>query len=143
MIGPPDSAFVIQLACFAVLYLVLKWGVFDPGLRVLEARRRRIEGPLAEAERLRREGAEMQAKYEATLEAARASARADVEVIRRNAEVEEERVIEQARADAAEIVRTVKESLAREVESARATMARHAAEISVEAAEKMLGRAVR
>jgi F-type H+-transporting ATPase subunit b len=143
MIGPPDVAFVIQLGCFLVLYLVLKWGVFDPALRLITARRRAIDGPLAEAERLRREAAEMHAHYEATLEAARVSARKEIDDIRRRAEAEDERLLEQVRAETADMVAKVRETLAREVESARASMVRHAAEISLEAAEKVLGRSLR
>jgi F-type H+-transporting ATPase subunit b len=143
MVGPPDVGFVIQLGCFLVLYLVLKWGVFDPALEVITARRRAIEGSLAEAERLRREAAEMHSRYEATLEAARASARKEIDTMRRHAEAEDERLLEQVRTETAGMVAKVRETLAREVEAARATMARHAAEISLEAAEKVLGRSLR
>ena len=142
MIGPPDIAFVIQLVCFGILYVVLKWGIFDPALRILELRRQRIEGPLAEAERLGREAAEMHARYEATLETARQQAQKDLELVRKEAEVEEERIMNAARADAAAVIGQVRESIAREVETARATITRYAAEISVEAAEKILGRRV-
>ena len=104
--------------------------------------RERAAQPLAEAERLRREMEEMQAKYEAALESARTTARAEIEQMRREAEADEARVLASARAEAAEILDDVRTTLAQEIEAAHSSMARHAAELSVAAAEKVLGRSI-
>jgi F-type H+-transporting ATPase subunit b len=139
---PPDIGFLIQIVSFLVLWWILKAWLFEPTLRVLELRRQRTSGQLAEAERLREETAEMQAKYHAAVEAALAAAREEVAQLRAEAEREEERILEAARAEAARVVEGVRTAVAQEVEAARATMTRYAAEISVEAAEKVLGRSV-
>lgn len=136
-------SFGIQIAAFLLLWWILKRWVFDPTLRVLELRRQRTLQPLAEAERLRRETEEMVGKYEASIEAARVAAQADLEQARREAEAEEERILAAARAEASEVINGVRATVAREVETARGTMARYAAELSLEAAEKILGRPVR
>ena len=139
---PPDIGFPIQIVLFLVLWFVLKRWLFDPTLRVLEARRERTTGQLAEAERLQEETARMRDEYEATLQTARASAREEATRIREETEAEEARVFDAARAEAAEIVQGVRARVAAEVEAALATMVRDAAELSVEAAEKILGRPV-
>lgn len=139
---PPDIGFVIQIALFLVLWFVLKRWLFDPTLRVLEARRQRTSGQLAEAERLREETVRMRNEYEARLQQARVAARDEVARIREEAEAEEARLLEAARAEAAAVVQEVRARVANEIEAARATMARDAAELSVEAAEKILGRPV-
>jgi len=143
MLSTPDIGFAIQIVTFLLLWVVLKHWFFDPALRVLELRRRQTEEPLVEAERMRREMAEMRAQYEARLEAGRDAARRDIDEIRRQAEAEEANALGAARTEAARVVEEARATIGREVEAARATMARYAAELSVEAAEKVLGRAVR
>ena len=139
---PPDIGFGIQIVLFLVLWAILKRWLFDPTLRVLEARRQRTTGQLAEAERLRVETARMRSEYEAALHAARVAAREEVARVREEAEAEEGRLLKAARAEGAQIVEEVRRRVALEVEAARATMARDAAELSVDAAEKILGRPI-
>jgi len=139
---PPDIGFVIQIALFLILWAVLKLWLFDPTLRVLEARRERTSGQLAEAARLREETVKMRNEYEVALQAARVNAREEMARIREEADAEEARLLESARAQAAEVVQEVRSKVALEVQAARATMGRHAAELSLQAAEKILGRSV-
>ena len=84
----------------------------------------------------------MRRDYEAAMQAARVAAREESARIREETEAEEAKILDFARAEAAEIVREVRSRVAIEVEAARGTMARDAAELSVEAAEKILGRRV-
>ncbi len=142
MIGPPDIGFVIQLVLFGVLYVILKYCLFDPALRVLDLRRQRIEGPTASAEQLRAEATVMREKYEAALEDVRTSVQREIAEIRRQGEIDEARILEAARAEAAETIDMARTSLASEVESVRSSLLRRAAEISVAATEKVLGRSV-
>ena len=143
MLSAPDIGFAIQIVTFLLLWVVLKRWLFDPTLRVLELRRRQTEEPLREAERLQREMVAMREKYDARIEAARVAARRDIEEIRRQAEVEEAKMLGAARVEAARVVEEARTTIGREIEAARTTMARYAAELSVEAAEKVLGRGVR
>lgn len=139
---PPDIGFAIQIVLFLVLWAALKRWLFDPVLRVLEARRERTSGQLAEAKRLQEEAERMRGEYEGALERARVLAREEIARFRGETDLEEQRILESAKAEAAEIVQAVRSQVATEMHAARATMARDAAEISVEAAEKILGRAV-
>ena len=139
---PPDIAFVLQIILFLALWVILKYCVFDPALRVLQLRRERTAGQLQEAERLSAETQRMRQEYTLGLEAARAAGREELAAIRGAADREEERILETARSEGARIVESVRSSVAQELDAARSTMARYAAELSVEAAEKILGRSV-
>jgi F-type H+-transporting ATPase subunit b len=140
---PPDIAFVLQIALFLALWIILKYWLFDPVLRVLQLRRERTTGQLQEAERLSAETERMRQEYTRGLEAARVAGREEVATIRSAADREEQRIFEAARSEATQIVEEVRSSVAQELEAARSTMARYAAELSVEAAEKILSRSVR
>jgi F-type H+-transporting ATPase subunit b len=142
MAFPPDIAFVIQIVLFLALWVILKHWLFDPALRVLDLRRERTSGQLAEAERLNAEAARMQQECAAKLDAARAAGRDEVAEIRSEGEREEARILEAARSESAEVVNKARAGVAAELQTARSTMARYAAELSVEAAEKILGRPV-
>jgi F-type H+-transporting ATPase subunit b len=142
MAFPPDIAFVIQIVLFLGLWVILKHWLFIPALRVLDLRRERTVGQLAEAERLNAEAARMHQECTAKLEAARAAGRDEVAAIRSEAEREEARILEAARSASAEVVNKARTAVSEELETARSTMTRYAAELSVEAAEKILGRPV-
>jgi F-type H+-transporting ATPase subunit b len=143
MLSTPDIGFAIQIVTFLLLWVVLRRWLFEPTMGVLQLRRRQMEEPLGHADRLRGEVAELRRQYEARLEAARDAARRDIDDIRRQVEAEEAETLGAARAEAARVVEEARVTIAREIEIARTTMARYAAELSVEAAEKVLGRAVR
>jgi F-type H+-transporting ATPase subunit b len=140
---PPDVGFVIQIISFLLLWWVLKRWLFEPALRVLELRRVRITGELAEAERLQAEAAKMHAEYDAAIEKAKAAARDEIAAMFSALEAEQAKAFAAARAEAAGIVEGARVTIAAEVAAARGTLTRHVAELSVEAVERVLGRPVR
>jgi F-type H+-transporting ATPase subunit b len=134
--------FAIQILTFVLLWVALKRWLFEPALRVIEMRSARASGPLADAERLRRETEVLRQRYLADIEAAREAARTELDAARREADADGERVLDAARAEAEKVVQEARSAVAREVETARSTIARYAAEISVAAAQKVLGRPI-
>lgn len=142
MAFPPDIAFVIQIVLFVGLWVILKHWLFDPVMRVLELRRDQTSGRLAEAQRLNDEATQMQEEYARRLEEARVAAREEVAALRAEAEREEARILEAARAESARVIDQTRDAVGKELEAARANIVRYAAELSVEAAEKILGRRV-
>ena len=139
---PPDIGFVIQIVTFLALWWILKRWMFDPSLRVLELRRERTAGQLEEAARINEQTEQLRADYTRKIEAARAAARQQGDAIRADAEREEERILTAAREESSTVIEKARAEIAHEVEDARASMLRDAAEISVEAAAKILGRPV-
>ncbi len=70
----PDWSFFYQLLLFLSLAFLLNRILFRPLLGLLEARQKAVTSPLDEAERLRKEREEMEAKVRAQIEEASAQA---------------------------------------------------------------------
>jgi F0F1-type ATP synthase membrane subunit b/b' len=85
----------------------------------------------------------MRTRYDTRIESAREAARREIDEIRRQAELDEQVTLEAARGEAERVITEARAVVAKEIEAARASIARYAAELSVDAGEKILGRPVR
>jgi len=132
-------AILYQAVLFVALYFVLKGLVFDPFLANLDARRRRTSGATADAAKLREETARLRAEYEQQMAAIRHEAAAARDEIRRQAEKEEEEIIEAARLEAARSMAEAREAIAGQVRAARATLGSETERLSEEILKTMLG----
>src|SRR5437879_2683328 len=116
---PPDYTFLVQIAIFVVLWLVLKRLWFDPALRILHARRARSEGAIAEARAVQAEAERMRAEHAAAMDQARSEAEREVHEIVRQAEVEQKRLIDDAREEAQRTMADARRQITAEVSAAR------------------------
>src|SRR5271166_1243220 len=73
---------IAQVVLFAIVYLVLKRFAFKPVIAMLEERRRRIEEGQINAENIKKQLADAQAKYEEILAKANADAQRLLEEVR-------------------------------------------------------------
>ena len=87
-----------------ILFFGLSYLLFDPVRNVLEKRRQKIAGELAQAADDKKSAAAMKAEYEAKLKEVSKEADAILEEARRKAKVRENEIVEEARAEAARIV---------------------------------------
>ncbi len=87
-----------------ILFFGLSYLLFDPVRNVLEKRRQKIAGELAQAADDKKNAAAMKAEYEAKLKDVSKEADAILEEARRKAKVRENEIVEEARAEAARIV---------------------------------------
>jgi F-type H+-transporting ATPase subunit b len=87
---------IAQVVLFAIVYLVLKRYAFRPVIAMLEERRRRIEEGQINAEKIKKQLAEAQAKYEEILAKANAEAQRLIEEVRASGD----RLAEQKRQEA-------------------------------------------
>ena len=87
-----------------ILFFGLSYLLFDPVRNVLEIRRQKIAGELAQAADDKKSAAAMKAEYEAKLKDVSKEADAILEEARRKAKVRENEIVEEARAEAARIV---------------------------------------
>ena len=87
-----------------ILFFGLSYLLFDPVRNVLEKRRQKIAGELAQAADDKKSAAAMKAEYEAKLKDVSKEADAILEEARRKAKVRENEIVEEARAEAARIV---------------------------------------
>ena len=95
-----------------ILFFGLSYLLFNPVRNVLEKRRQKIAGELAEAADDKKSAAAMKAEYEAKLKEVSKEADGILEEARRKAKIREAEIVEEARAEAARII----ERAGREIE---------------------------
>ena len=139
---PPDYTFLVQIAIFLVLWIVLKRLWFDPALRIIQERKRRTEGALDEARAIQSEAEQLRAEHARALEEARAEAQREMHDILRRAEVEQKQLIGEAQQAADRTLADARAQIASDVSSARQSLRDSAHEIARLVAEKVLGRPV-
>jgi F-type H+-transporting ATPase subunit b len=96
--------FIAQLVLFLIVYFVLNRFAFSPLLKVLEERKRRIEGSQLNAEKIKRQLAEAELRYQEVLRKANQDAQSLIEESRRNNEAFSKSEMEKAVKEAAAIV---------------------------------------
>ncbi len=139
---PPDYTFLVQIAIFVVLWLVLRRLWFEPALKIIQARAARSEGAIQEARAVQVEAERLRAEHAAALDQARSEAQREMQEIVRAAEAEQKRVLDEARDEAQRTLAEVRGRIAEEVADARRTLRAQAEDIAGEVARKVLGRAV-
>jgi len=139
---PPDYTFLVQIALFVVLWIVLKRLWFDPALRIVQERKRRSEGALDEARAIQAEAERLRAEHARSLEEARVEAQREMHDILRRAEVEQKQLIGEAQQAADRTLADARAQIASDVSSARQSLRDSAHEIARLVAEKVLGRPV-
>jgi len=127
---------------FLLLFLVLRKFAWKPLLAAVEAREKRISDSLAKAEEVQRSAAAIAQKQEAALAEAHAKSKAVLDEARAQAEDFRRRETEKARQEADGFLDRAKKEIALEENRARDTLRREVVDITLEAASRVLGRAV-
>jgi F-type H+-transporting ATPase subunit b len=102
--------FLSQCISFAIVAFLLHKFAYQPILTVLEARRRKIEEGLANAEKIKVQLAEAQATSTAIIQKANAEAQKMIEETRASAKALGERQAQQAVAEAEQIIAKAREA---------------------------------
>jgi F-type H+-transporting ATPase subunit b len=139
---PPDQTFLVEIAIFVVLWLVLKRLWFDPALKVIRERATRSEGAVQEARVIQAEAERLRAEHAAALEQTKTEAQQEMQELLRGAEAEQKRLLDGAREDARRTLTEARARIAEEVAAARRSLRDQAEQIAREVARKVLGRAV-
>jgi len=128
---------IAQIILFFIVYLVLKRFAFKPIIAMLEERRRRIEEGQINAERIKQQLAEAQAKYEEILAKANAEAQHLIDEVKASGERLAEEKRQAATTEAQEIIRRTHEALSLERERTLADLKRELGRLVVETTEKV------
>lgn len=123
---------------FVTMLAILWWKAFPPITAALDRRARLIQESLEAAERAKREAEEMMKKHEASLEKARAEARAIIEEGKSDAQRVKEGIIETARRESEELAARAKRDIQQAKVSAMNDLLRQSAELSLELARKVI-----
>jgi F-type H+-transporting ATPase subunit b len=129
--------FIAQVVLFIVVYLILRKYAFKPIVEMLEERRKRIEEGQANAERIKQQLAEAQAKYEEILARANAEAQRLIEEVRLSGDRLAEQKRQQALAEAEQIVAKTREALTQERERTMADLKRDFGRLVIETTTKV------
>ena len=135
---PMSPPFVLLLANFALLLIILaKYGA-PAARKVARDRHDQIKSALDEAAKLRDEAAKKLKDYETRIKDVDAEIQKLVDGIRADAEADKKRILEQAEKQAAQMKRDADLRIAAEIELARTQLAREVSAAATKATEKIL-----
>ena len=137
-----DLTVVVQLVLFGVMFFAANKLLFQPYLKLREARIAGIDGARAEAERMSAEADGKLADYESKLKAARGRAADEQRKIRAEATKHEQEVTEKGRKTAQVALDEAMARVQRETAKARSELAPTADVIARRMAKQLLGREV-
>ena len=131
---------IAQLILFAIVYFVLKTFAFKPIIAMLEERRRRIEEGQLNAEKIKKQLAEAQTRYEEILAKANADSQKLLEEVRASGDRLAEQKRQEAIAAAEQITLKAQEAIALERDKSMAEMKRELGRLVVDATSRVTGK---
>jgi F-type H+-transporting ATPase subunit b len=131
---------IAQIILFAIVYFVLKRFAFKPIIAMLEERRRRIEEGQLNAEKIKKQLAEAQTKYEEILAKANADSQKLLEEVRASGDRLAEQKRQEAIAAAEQITLKAQEAIALERDKTMAEMKRELGRLVVDATSRVTGK---
>jgi F-type H+-transporting ATPase subunit b len=132
--------FLITIANFLVLFLILRKLLFKPVTAFMDARAKKIKDSLAEAAYLKGKAQEEASRYETLMSEAESEAERIVKDGSERAAAESKALVDKANADAAAAQRRGEEAAEREREKAMQDLAGDIAKLAAQAAGKLVGR---
>ena len=137
-----DSTLFVNIGLWLVLFLVLRYLLWDPMIRLLTAREQGLGGSRDDAEELRATAASLKKQWEDKLREGRATALASREKHKQSAGREEASVLAAAREEVQAVVLTQRSALAAQRETLTAELKGVMPSLAAQVASKVLGREV-
>lgn len=109
--GVTWAKFLSQIVLFAVVYFILSKFAFGPVLKMLDERRRRIEEGQLNAEKIKKQLADAELRYQEILKKANDDAQALIDEARHSTEAQTQRHLQQAVKDAESIIQRANETI--------------------------------
>src|SRR5262252_8076733 len=131
---------IAQLILFAIVYFVLKRFAFQRVTAMLEERRRRIEEGQLNAEKIKKQLAEAQTKYEEILAKAHAESQRLLEEVRASGDRLAEQKRQEAITAAEQITLKAQEAMALERDKSMAEMKRELGRLVVDTTARVTGK---
>jgi len=135
-------ALVGQLINFTILFLGLLFLLYKPIMRLLDERARRIREGLEAAERMKEQAARAEQEVQARLEEARREGQALIAQAQALASRLQEESRQQARQEAEAMLARARTEIQLERDAAIAELRREFADLTIAAAEKVIGQAL-
>lgn len=138
--GVTWSKFIAQVILFLIVYWILKKHAFGPILEVLNERRRRIEEGQHNAEKIKKQLAEAELRYQEHLRKANEEATRLIEEARASSDAHTQKQLQQAIKDAEGIIGKAHESIAQERHKMVAEVKQEMADLVVLTTAKVVGK---
>lgn len=138
-LGIDPKLILAQIVNFLVLFIVLKKFLYKPLLKFFETRKIRIEEGLANAEKIKKELAEIDGKKAEIFKKAREEAAKVTGEEMKAVEVQKEALLEEAKRQAEAEAKKGGEIIRLETEKARESLRKEAVEIALNMTKKMMG----
>ena len=132
--------FIAQLLVFAIVYLILKKFAFGPIVNVLEQRRLKIVEAMANADKVKKELAETEARKKQVLQEAMEQAQKIVAEAKESADAVRTRLEQEAVQESERIVARAREAGQIEVDRLKSDFQREAGRLVIMAAQKVTGK---
>ncbi len=132
--------FIAQLLVFAIVYFILKKFAFGPIVNVLEQRRLKIVEAMANADKVKKELAETEARKRQVLQEAMEQAQGIVAEAKQSADAVRTRLEQEAVLESERIVARAREAGQIEVDRLKSDFQREAGRLVVMAAQKVTGK---
>jgi F-type H+-transporting ATPase subunit b len=140
LVLPETNELIAGIVAFAIVFFFAwKWAV--PAInRILEARQKAIAGRLEDAERAKNEAENLRKDYEQQIADSRNKGNAIIEEARKSAEQIRNDLVGRAQAEADGIVAKAREEASEEKSRALADARREVANLSIDLAERVVGK---
>lgn len=137
-----DMTFAAQIVLFVLLFLILKPVLFDPMLKLIEEREKRIDGAKAEAKQMYAEADAKMAKYEEELAAVKREAGAERDKLRAEGAREEALILAKVRGETTKMVEEGRAKIEHEASALRKELDTQAQVLARDIVTQVLGREV-
>jgi len=138
--GVSWGKFIAQIILFLFVYWVLKKYAFGPILEVLNERRRRIEESQHNAEKIKKQLAEAELRYQEVLRKANDEATRLIEEARASSDAHTQKQLQQAIKDAEGIIVKANESISQERSKMVAEVKKEMVDLVVHTTAKVVGK---
>ena len=135
---PMSAPFIFMVLNFIILLAILVSKGGPAARKMAEDRHDQIKNALEEAAKLRTQAADKLSEYEARLKDADAEIKSMVEGMRKDAELDKQRILDNAERQAVQMKRDAELRIAAEIDNARAMLVREVTAAAAGATEKLL-----
>lgn len=133
-----NATLVAQIINFLILVAILTKVAYKPLMKVMDERKRAVEGSIAEAQKEREEAAELKAMYKSQIANARTEAQAIVAKAERAAKESREAILAEAKREQARMLAAAREEIELEKRRALDGIRREVVTLSTMAAAKIV-----
>jgi len=140
--GVSWGKFIAQIILFLTVYWVLKTYAFGPILAVLNERRRRIEEGQLNAEKIKKQLAEAELRYQEVIRKASDEATKLIEEARASSDAHTQKQIQQAIKDAEGVIAKAKETITQERSKMVAEVKKEMVDLVVNTTAQVVGKVI-